>query len=61
MKTATELNMELKEQLRKQELRYWQSLHPNATVKYNKKQDCIEIKYPLPKDFDLISKFIKAL
>ena len=59
MKTATELNIELQEQLRKQELRYWKRLHPNAKVTLKKNE--IVITYPLPRDMELISKFIKAL
>lgn len=58
-KTMTELNIELQEQLRKSELRYWQRMHPNAKVTIKKNE--ILITYPLPKDFELISKFIKAL
>jgi hypothetical protein len=61
MKTGTEFGIELGEQLRKQELRYWQRMHPNAKVNFNKKKNQIEIIYPLPKDYDLIQKFVKAL
>ena len=61
IKTMTELNIELAEQLIASELRYWQKIHPNAIVRLNKKDYTIEIKYPLPKDYTLIEKFIKAL
>lgn len=60
MKTGTEINIELMEQLRQSELRYWQKIHPNAKIIYNKKKNIIEIQYPLPKDYELIQKFIKA-
>lgn len=54
-----ENRIELREQLRKAELRYWQKMHPDAKVTLRKNE--ILITYPLPKDMDLISKFIKAL
>lgn len=59
MKTMTEVNIEMQEELRKAELRYWQKLHPNAKVTL--KKDEIIITYPLPKDFGNITKFIKSL
>lgn len=59
MKTGMEFQIELGEQLRRAELRYWQKLHPNAKVTLKKNE--ILITYPLPKDMELIGKFIKAL
>ena len=43
-KTMTEVTMELAEQLRKQEMAYWQRNHPTAKVVFNKKTNTIEIK-----------------
>jgi hypothetical protein len=58
-KTMMENRIEEWEELRKAELRYWQKMHPNAKVVLKKNE--IVITYPLPKDMELISKFIKAL
>ena len=60
MKTATEVAMQIREEIRKAELRYWQKMHPKATVKLNKKKNVIEIIYPLPNDYDLL-KFYQLI
>lgn len=59
--TMTQISISEMEELRKSELRYWQKLHPDAKVEYDKKSNEIIIKYPLPKDYEIISKFIKSL
>ena len=59
--TMTEFLMEQRENLRKAELQYWQRLHPDAKVKLDKKRNEIVITYPLPKDYELLQKFVKPL
>lgn len=56
MKTMTEHQMKAREELRQAEIRFWQKMHPKATVKMSKNE--ITITYPLPTDFDAISKFV---
>lgn len=53
-KRCVEVVMQIKEEIRKSELRYWQKMQHKATVKLNKKKNVIEITYPLPKDYDLL-------
>lgn len=49
-KTMTEVQMELTEEIRQGEIRFWQRQHPKAKVTLDKKNNQIVITYPLPKD-----------
>jgi len=51
----TENRMRAMEELRQAEIRFWQKMHPKAKVMF--KKNTIVIEYPLPTDFDAISKF----
>lgn len=59
--TMTEIGIQMAEDLRRAELKYWQMKHPDAKVTYDKKRHEIWITYPLPRDLVLMEKFIKNL
>jgi len=48
MKTITELQIELNEEIRKAEMRFWQKQNPKAKVVYDKENNQIVVIYPLP-------------
>jgi hypothetical protein len=61
IKTATRASIDLANEIRKQELRFWLRQHPKAKVKFDKKHNQIVILYPLsvPKDFKTVDRIIK--
>jgi hypothetical protein len=59
IKTATEVSIDLVNEIRKQELRFWLKQYPKAKVKFDKKHNQIVILYPLPKDFKIIDRIIE--
>ncbi len=56
-KTMSEAKIQAAEYLRQAEVRFWQKMHPKAKVTLEKNR--IIITYPLPTDFDAISKFLE--
>lgn len=53
----SEAKIQAAEYLRQAEVRFWQKMHPKAKVTLEKNR--IIITYPLPTDFDAISKFLE--